>query len=231
MKSLNRLIVTAGFALMFLTVATGAARQDNKGNPIPHFLYPKFQEGIVVMKDGQKFNTLINYNMVDEKMITEVEGVYRYSKNPASIERVIIGDRTFIPVGIAFYEILTSGNVTLFVQHKSILAPKGNETGYGSKNRSVGPTSSQRFELTPVTQQYGEVVNIDLPLNVEITPASVYWVSMGTKLEKFSTERQFVKLFPEYEKQLKDFLSNENISIRKRDDLVKLGNYCNEIMK
>jgi len=231
MKSINRLLIIAGCALMTFNLSAGAKDQDNKGKPIPHFLYPKFQEGIVVMKDGQKFNTLINYNMIDEKMITEVEGVYRYSKNPGTIERVIIGDRTFIPIGNAFYEILSSGNVTLFIQHKSTLAPKGNEVGYGAKNRSVGPTSSQRFELTPVTQQYGEVVKIDLPQNMDLTPASVYWVSMGASLEKFSSERQFIKLFPEHEKQLRDFMSNENISIRKRQDLVKLGNYCNQIMK
>lgn len=205
--------------------------QDNKGNPIPHFLFPKFREGIVVMKDGQKFTTLINYNMVEEKMITELEGVYRYSKNPHSIERVIIDERTFIPYGNAFYEIITSGGVTLFLQNKSILTPKGNEVGYGVKNRSVGPTKTQRFELTPVTQQYGEVFNTELPQNVEVTPASVYWASDHDKLEKFSSERQFIKIFPKYEKELREFFRTENINIRKREDVIRLGNFCNEIMK
>ena len=219
-----------GAALIFV-LSAGATDQDNKGNPLPHFLFPKFQEGIVVMKDGQKFTTLLNYNMVDEKMITEVEGVYRYSKNPQAIERIILDGRTFIPFGNRFYEVLSSGNLTLFLQNKSIFTPKGNTVGYGAKNRSVGPTATQRFEINPVTHQYGEVVNIDLPQNVDITPASVYWASNSDKLEKFSTEKQFIKIFPEYEKELKEYFKKEKININKREDVIKLGNYCNEIMK
>ncbi len=218
--------------VLFLVVNTASGKpQDNKGNPIPHFLFPQFKEGIVIMKDGQKFTTLLNYNMVEERMITEHDGIYRYSKNPLSIERIIIENRLFIPYGNAFYEILASGSVTLFLQNKANFTPKGNDVGYGAKNRSVGPTASQRFELTPVTQQYGEVVKIDLPQDVEITPASVYWVSKDDQLEKFSTERQFIKLYPEYEKELKEFFHSENINIRKREDVIKLGTFCNETMK
>ena len=222
-----------GFLLLILAVIslTGSAKQDNKGNPLPHFLFPRFQEGIVIMKDGTKFTALINYNMVEERMITEVEGIYRYSKNPQSIERVLIGNRMFIPFGNAFYEVIASGNVTLFLQNKSTFTPLGNDTGYGTKNRSVGPTSMQRFELTPVTQQYGEVVKIDLPQNVEITPASVYWASMGDRLEKFNSERQFIKLFPDYESELKAFIKKEGIKVRNREDVIRLGIFCNEIMK
>lgn len=222
----------ATFIVLCFTILTvSGTPQDNKGNPIPHFLFPQFKEGIVIMRDGQKFTALLNYNLVEEKMITELDGIYRYSKNPKSIERVLLENRLFIPYGNGFYEILTSGNVTIFLQNKASLAPKGSSTGYGSKNRSVGPTATQRFELTPVTQQYGEVVNIDLPQNFDVVPESVYWVSNEDQLEKFSTERQFIKLFPKYEKELKDFFQNENINIRNREDIIKLGNFCNEIMK
>jgi hypothetical protein len=229
---LKNCFLKAGFFVLFLVAlpSTGSSTQDNKGNPLPHFLFPRFQEGIVIMKDGTKFNALINYNMVEERMITELEGIYRYSKNPQSIERILIENRMFIPFNNAFYEILSSGNLTLFLQNKSNFAPKGSDTGYGSVNRSVGPTASQRFELTPVTHQYQEVAYIELPQNVEITPASVYWVSMGDRLEKFSTERQFIKLFPEYSTQLKDFIRKEGIKIKNREDVIKLGVYCNEIM-
>jgi len=53
---------------------------------------------------------------------------------------------------------------------------------------------------------------------------------MGDKLEKFNTEKQFIKLFPEYSTQLKDYIKEEGIKIKNREDLIKLGVYCNEIM-
>lgn len=231
MISIKNYFRTTFIVLSFSVLTISGKTQDNKGNPIPHFLFPQFKEGIVIMKDGQKFNALLNYNMVEERMISELDGIYRYSKNPLSIERILFEDRLFIPYENAFYEILSGGSVTLFLQNKAIYTPKGNDVGYGASNRSVGPTASQRFELTPVTQQYGEVVKIDLPRDVDITPASVYWASKGDKLEKFSSERQFIKLFPEYEKELKDFFHKENINIRNREDIIKLGNFCNEVMK
>ena len=222
---------TTFIVLSFSVLTISGKAQDNKGNPIPHFLFPQFKEGIVIMKDGQKFTALLNYNMVEERMISELDGIYRYSKNPKSIERVLIDNRLFIPYGNGFYEILSSGGVTIFLQNKASLTQKGNNVGYGAKNRSVGPTSSQRFELTPVTQQYGEVAYIDLPQNYDVVPESVFWVSKEDQLEKFSSERQFIKLFPDYEKELKEFFHNEDINIRKREDVVKLGTFCNETMK
>lgn len=216
---------------MVIISLDGTGRQDNKGNPLPHFLLPQFKEGIVIMKDGNKFTTLLNYNMVDEKMITEVDGIYRYSKNPKNIERIYLDNRMFIPIDNVFYEILASGNASFFLQNKSSLTPKANDIGYGSKSHSTGPTKMTRYELTPVVYQYGEVINIDLPQNVDITPASVYWVSVGDKMKQFNTEKQLLKLFPEYETQIKDYIKKENIKMKNREDVIKLGIYCNEIMK
>jgi hypothetical protein len=222
-----------GFFTLFLIGLSliGSARQDNKGNQLPHFLFPQFKEGIVIMKDGNKFPALLNYNMVDEKMVTEVDGTYRYSKNPKNIERIYIENRMFIPIENVFYEILASGNASFFLQNKSIFSPRGSDVGYGSKSRSTGPTKMQRYEITNVVYQYGEVAYIDLPDNVDVTPTSLYWVSIGDKLKSFETERQLLKLFPEYETQLKEYIKKEKIKIKNREDVIKLGIYCNEIMK
>ena len=93
MSTLTRRMICILPALILCVLRLNAGGQDNQGNPIPHFLFPKFEEGVVVMKDGSSFNTLINYNMVDQKMITEVEGEYRYSKNPGLIQSITIQNR------------------------------------------------------------------------------------------------------------------------------------------
>jgi hypothetical protein len=203
--------------------------QDNQGNPLPHFLFPSFKEGLVVMKDGKKFSTLLDYHMVDEKMITELNGVYRYSKDPQLIDKIYLENRVFVPVDNVFYEILSNGPVTFFLQNRSNFTPMGNDIGYGAKPRSVGRTQYNRFELSDL-RFFGEVAYLDIPPNVEITPASVFWVKKNDKLEQFSTERQFLKLFPGYEVELKEFIKKESISIKSREDVIRLGNYCNKII-
>ena len=179
--------------------------QDINGNPLPHFLFPSFIEGIVIMKDGVKFPAMLNYNMVEEKMVTELDGTYRYSTNPHLIESIVIEDRVFVPVKNAFYEILSAGMATFFLQHKSYFVPRGNDIGYGSKSQATGPVQYKRFELS------GDVVYLDLPPDVDISPASVFWVYNNGNLQKFNTMKQFLKIFPGYEAQLKEYIKKENI--------------------
>jgi hypothetical protein len=204
--------------------------QDNRGNPIPHFLFPSFMEGIVIMKDGKRFNTLLNYNLIDEKMITELDGIYRFPKTPRLIDTIYLEKRVFIPVGNAFYEILSTGPATFFLQNRGNYTPKGTDVGYGVQSRSVGNTQYTRFELSDVMYQSGEVVNIDLPPNVDITPSNVFWVRKNDNMENFTTSKQFLALFPEYTAELKGFIKKEKINIKSREDVRRLGNYCNEIM-
>jgi hypothetical protein len=232
MKSILISLKVTLFTLCIIILSFDLSGQDNEGKPLPHFLFPSFKEGRVTMKNGKNFSSLLNYNMVEEKMITELNGTYRYSKNPQLIDSIHLGNRVFVPVENAFYEILSSGSVTFFLQNRSNCTPKGTDVGYGAKSRSVGPTQFKRFELSNVTYgELAEVVNIDLPPNVEITPASVFWVSKNKKLEKFSTEKQFIRIFPEYQPELKAYIKKEKINIKSRVDLIRLGNYVNEIIK
>lgn len=216
--------------LIISLISAGSYGQDNQGNPLPHFLFPSFREGVVKMKVGQNFTTLLNYNMVDEKMVTEFNGVYRYSKDPSYIDTILIDKRVFIPVDNKFYEVLSKGPVVFFLENKSLMTPKGNEVGYGARSNASAPTKYKRFELTQVVYQYGSVVNVDLPPNVDINPASVFWIRKDGSLIKFSNEKQFLKIFPEHTAELKSYIRNESLSLKSREDVVRLGNYCNEIL-
>jgi hypothetical protein len=129
------------------------------------------------------------------------------------------------------YEVLVSGPVTFFLQHKSLYTPKGADLGYGSKSQSVGPTKFTRYEITSVVYQYQEVVTIDLPPNFEVTPASVFWVRKNDNMEKFTNEKQFLKIFPENHAELRAFIKKEKLNLKNTEDVIRLGKYCNEIMK
>jgi hypothetical protein len=231
MKTIQRSFTSALVLLILIILSSDLSGQDINGNPLPHFLFPQFKEGSVIMKDGKKFPSILNYNMVEEKMVAELDGTYRYSKNPQLIQSIVMEDRVFVPVENAFYEILSTGQVTFFLQNKSNFVPKGTDVGYGSKSQSTSPVQYKRFELTPVVYQYGEVAYIDPPPNVDISPASVFWVNNNGNLQKFNTVKQLVKIFPEYSAQLKEYIKKENLNIKSRVDVIKLGNYCNEILK
>lgn len=231
MNNLGYLIKSVIILVLLQLISFNIPGQDNKGNAIPHFLFPAFVEGKVVMKDGKSFSSKLNYNMADEEMVTELNGVYRSANKPDLFDTIYIEGHTFVPIGKTFYEILTNGPACFFIQNKCQLVPRGNPTGYGNQNQAVGPTKMKRYEVTSVNSPMHDVVYIDLPQDVDISPASVYWVRTNNKMEKFNTEKQFLKIFPGKATQLKEYIKKEDISLKKRADIIKLGLYCNEIMK
>jgi hypothetical protein len=222
---------TGTFVLLLVFISFNVLAQDELSRPLPQFLFPGFTKGVVIMKSGESFSSFLNYNMVDERMVTELNGVYRYATNIQNIDTIFLEYKKFVPVDKAFYEVLVSGPVTFFLQNKSRYTPTGSSVGYGAKSSSIGPTKSRRYELTSVVYQYQEVVYIDLPPNVTVTPASVIWVRKNNIMEKFTSERQLLKIFPEKETQLKAFIKKEKLDLKVREDLIKLGNFCNELLK
>lgn len=231
MKTLNLILKAGTIALLFVIISVDAMAQNNSERSLPQFLFPGFIKGVSRMKDGTTFSSSLNYNMVDEIMVTELNGEYRYATRSHDIDTIYMEYKKFVPVGNAFYEVLISGPITFFLQNKSVYTPIGSDVGYGSMSKSLGPTKLKRYEITSVVYQYQEVVFIDLPPNVEVKPASVYWVRKNYKMEKFANEKQFLKIFPENHAELKSFIKREKLNLKNTEDVIRLGKYCNEIMK
>lgn len=217
--------------LFLLIIAFDSPAQDNSDKPLPQFLFPRFVKGVTRLKSGESSSSFLNYNTVDQIMVTEINGVYRYATRMEVIDTIYLEYKKFVPVSKVFYEVLATGPVPFFLQHKSIYTPRGSEIGYGAKSHSVGPTKIQRFELTNVVYQYGEVINIDLPPNVEVTPANVFWVMKDGNMENFSTEKQFLKIFPDKATMLKEYIKKERLNLKHPEDVIRLGIYCNELYK
>jgi hypothetical protein len=85
----------------------------------------------------------------------------------------------------------------------------------------VAPTSFRRFELG------SEVVNLDLPPEMSLLSSPVSWVRKNNEMFKFSGSKQFIKLFPEKEKQLSEYFGKNKINFKSREDLIKLGIFFN----
>jgi hypothetical protein len=50
-------------------------------------------------------------------------------------------------------------------------------------------------------------------------------------MNKFTTERQLLKLFPEKEVELKEFIKKTGADIKTREGLMQIGNFCNGLIK
>jgi len=225
MKTIHSKLVALTLVLGFVTSAGISGQQEQK-NKLPHFLFPSFRKGVIVMKEGRSLSAMLNYNMLEQKMVTENNGSYRYSGDPDLIDTIFIEDRIFVPVNRIFYEIISSGKFTFYVQNRVTFTPQGQEVGYGMKSQTVGPTRYKRYESS---QLYGEVVYIDPPANGDLKPASVFSVSSGGSMKRFTSARQLMKILPEYKQDIQKYIDTEDVNFKSSGDIALLGDYLNDI--
>ena len=199
--------------------------QTESSNPLPQFLFPVFSKSTVIMKAGNEYTADFNYNIVDEEMIFARSNQYLVPEKPGDIDTIIIDNRRFVPVEKAFYEVLVKGVVTMYIQHKGRYSSVGTPTAYGL-------TSQTNASTNVTTVRSGtQFRTLDVPDNVTVSKASVNWVKINDVMNKFTSERQFLKILPGKENELKEFIKKSDIDFDSREDLIKLGNFCNEIVK
>ena len=175
------------------------------------------------MKDGRKLSAIIDYNMLDEKMVFEQKGIYMILDKPYEIDTVYLDNSKFVYNNDAFFEVAGHGPVTIFIQHKCHLSPAGSATAYGMTSKTLGPTAVWSMNSG------NQFRNLDLPPNVEISDITVYWVLTDGKMNKFLNERQLLKCFPGYETQIKDFIKSSKIDIKTSEGLKEMANFCNSL--
>ena len=57
----------------------------------------------------------------------------------------------------------------------------------------------------------------------------VYWIRRDGKMHSFPGRARFIKISPEYKKEIKSFIKSQCIKMEDRDDLIRLVKYCNEL--
>lgn len=199
------------------------AQTDSIAN-LPQFLYPDFAKSIVKLKTGVSLTAILNYNTVSEKMTFYQNGALMNLNKPETVDTIFMQNAKFVFNENVFYEVLLNAPVSLFIQHKSDLTSPGKPAAYGTPSETAGSTS--------ISKLYSDkTYNLKLPENFKVTPSPVYWVRINNVMQRFSSERQFLKIFPTKEDEIKKFINKSNINIKKQDDLIKLVTYCNELIR
>jgi hypothetical protein len=179
----------------------------------------------VKLKTGEFSKAVMNYNTLTERMAFYQKGSVLDLTKAERVDTVYIRKRVFIPLENAFYEVISGAPVSFFIQHKSDLMSKGRPAALGTTSQTVGPTSAST--LSGPMKSY----NLKLPEEYEVKPYEVYWIRINGKMNRFMNEHQFLKIFPEKEDQLKKFIKENGINLKKPDELLKLATYCNDIMR
>ena len=177
------------------------------------------------MKNGSRSGALLNYNTVTEKFVFSKNGELYDMMNTELIDTVYLDNRKFVPVGKIFHEVLVEAPISLYIQHRSSLMSPGAPAGYGGTSQVSNTKSYSSIEME--TGRY----NLNLPSDFTVRPDPVYWTRQGKEYESFVNEKQFLKIFPGREEELKTYIKQNKIKFDRISSVIKLIDYCNDLIQ
>jgi hypothetical protein len=225
MKRFVLLSINQFCAIVVFIFACSIHLFSQSGTPLdlPQFLYPEFLNSRVLFKAGMDTTLMINYNTASEKMVF-IQNQQLYDLvNPESVDTIYLQNCKFVPVGNTFYEVVVNRHLPFFIQHKSDLIFRSKP----APSMTAQTSESNYFPIVDVSIVY---LNFKLPAGYRVKSSLVYWVRVKGNFSSFSSEKQLLKLFPVQENQIKKFIKDSGLKIKTRMDLIKLGNYCNDLI-
>ena len=228
MNTVHKFIKKLLFTFLFTTSVIIGNAQSDTATTLPNFLFPRFIQSSVLFKSGELKSAVLNYNLLDEELIFLQDDTYMQLNDVSVIDTVFVGGRKFIPVNKSvFYEVMpiSKGVASFFVQHKSYLEFVGTSTAYGVKSHAATPQYKRQF--------YGSTATADLsiPESFKVVSAPEYWISKDGAMTKFSSKRQFLKIFKDKEKEVSKYIDENSLTFKTSVDIAKAVAYCNSLYK
>ncbi|MCJ7447320.1 MAG: hypothetical protein MUO72_06505 [Bacteroidales bacterium] len=210
-------VLTAGLFTGFPVILSG---QTNSDGSRPQYLFPEFSKCEVRMKNGQIQSSVMNYNIVTERMVFSRDNKYYDMTNPEIVDTILLNDSKFVPSGKIFYEVLLSGGpVDLFIQNKGDLLPAGKPVGYGGTSQ----LASSKY-LSTIKLSSGEF-NLELPADYTVKAASAYWIRRNNEMLSFTNEKQYLKLFPDKAEGIKEYIKKNRLKFDRYADMIQIVRY------
>lgn len=196
------------FLLFLLLISTSLHAQETIN--LSHYVFPDFQPGVVLLKNGVRNNAKLNYNAASEEMVFDENGKLLAIGDAIlpQIDTVFVSNEKFIRVNNKFVKIIIDepGN-DLFIEYKCRLIPSGKPAAYGGTSQTSSTTSYSSI------MSDGKVYSLKLPDDYKVKPYNVYWLNRDGKLQSFSNISQLKRIYRDKKKLIDDYLKKNDVKI------------------
>lgn len=205
--------------LLVISFAFNVAYAQVKVVEVTHYLFPEFTKGVVLMKNGIKNETLLNYNSLTEEMIFENNGTKLAIGQPELVDTVYIKGRKFFLLNGKFVELINNSKYKLYAEHKCTIKDPGRPAAYGGTSQTSSATSYSSYFSG------GQVYELKLPEGYETKPFVDYWLVKDGEVSKFLSIRQLAKLFNEKDNSFKEFVKKHDVKYTDQSGIIELIRY------
>ena len=193
--------------------------QEELGNGL---LFPKFENGVVVFKDGSRTSSLLNYSLLQQEMLFQgADSVILAIANPQDITVIVIGNRRFFPISEkVFYEEIQAGTGSFFINHKAKMLSEGKAAAYGGYTNTSSIKTLGSFQ-----DSSGAIVTLNPNEKFRLIYENSYYIKSGKSYKKFTSAKTLGKLFKGQETKIEKFAGENSINFSKIDDIAKIVEY------
>jgi len=192
------------------------------------FIYPQYENGKVNFKDGSVAEAPLNYSVLNNQ-------VYFLNRkkdtlilaHPETIKEVLINTDTFCFYKKDFIKKISHYSIAPNLFEKKTLKYIGKEKKgpYGTYSGVSASESNSTF----YDHQNEMVTYIALDENLIFSARSQFYITVSTDKFYLVTKSNLKKAFPEYDEKLKEFISSNKIDLDKRDGVLQLITYIQEL--
>jgi len=206
-----------------LGIAPAIAQKGEK-----QYLFPEFQKGQVLYKDGRAYNVDINYSLISNRFVfidTHDNNVIKEFGELDKVGVVKTADRIF--------QISKRGEAGEIVQEKPrvIAEYKGKVTDQGKKSAYGGRSQTSSIDAISSFQSGGQSYRLEGDDRWVVTGIDKkYQVEYKNKMKSFATPKQFTKIYPkEHTAAIEEFIKTKKIDFDSVEQVIDLCNYADAL--
>lgn len=206
-------------SLLSVCFSIGAQIQTKE---IHHYILPEFANGTVLMKDGTKNPTLLNYNAATEEMIFDQRGQkLAFTEQVLNqLDTVFIQNRKFVLLdNKKFAELVHQDGYKLLIQYKCRIIPPGKPAPYGGTSQTSSATTYSSWIGD------GRVYQLELPDDFKVNNSMVYWLDNGTGLKSFSSMGQLKKFYNKQKALYNKYTKENKVDFKDKESITGLVHY------
>lgn len=179
------------------------------------YLFPEFTDSYIYYKDGRVFQVPTNYDLFENKFVfIDKDNEKKEFSEPDKIVSIKVDSRTFIHVSGNEAAEIIQAEPRILVQYIGNKRIKKDLT-YGGKTETASVDSySNLIYGTGENEKNTVLVKIDYQ----------FYIERNKRLKRFSTEKQFLKLFPKQKNELKKYIDENKVDFGSIEQVLKLCN-------
>jgi len=209
-----KLIIRLFFFILFIPSTYG----QSKGVVLSHYIFPEFTQGTVLMKSGQEYKALLNYNSFTEEMIFDRNGkkLAMAKEDKERVDTVYILNRKFFVLDDRFVELLHRSGFGLYAEHRCNVKYPGKPAAYGGTSETTSVSTYSGI------YSGGIMYELKLPDDYTIKPYTIYWLKRDGELRKFVNMKQLTKIYDDKKELIREYLRTHPVEYEDQESLVQM---------